>query len=188
MSTISNWNVDPNLPWWVRTDGNAVSLFLSESDAIAQTNAIASGTADGNSEVVLTPAEDTFTHIGTEYTLEYYDSRVSYHLKVSGSGLSIIQIGPFYDLPDEEHPLYKNSSIATNKATSLIDDATHIVKQHSIAVAGYEDIELKEVGYFSSSRFSPTSFYGLTESIRITLDQNFIRTDITANEYEKIHK
>lgn len=189
MSSILNWNLDPNLRWFVRIFASTSFLFLSEEDAVAGTGYVCYaniGSVDGK---VVFP-ETEFTYLGKTYEIEYYDNTVDYHMVVDNSDgeTNIIRVGPFFEIEAEEHPLYKNESIAESRALMLINERTHIQKLYTFGVPGFIVYEAFNSVDLTSSRVQPNNFKGKIESISYTLSRNSVVALLGVTKYERMKR
>lgn len=187
MASITSWNLDPNLQWFVKIASLTVTLFLSESDAVAGTNAICSVGANGTTGKVVFPATE-FTYLGKTYDIEYYDDNINYHMQIVSGGTNIFRVGPFFELEAEEHAIYKDSEIAGSRALMLINQATHIQKMYTINVPGFQVYDAFSNVSVSSNRTSPNIFKGKIESISYELTRNSVVATLGVTKYERMSR
>jgi len=126
---ITDWNINPNRHWYVRisdiTTGIKVELYTTKVDAQNQTNLVASGASDSygsNLPIIL-----TMDSSGSP-TIEYFNTSLDYHLKVSGNSgdaYKIFHIKPFVDLPEINHSIYRSEDLIYAKALNEINSHTH---------------------------------------------------------------
>lgn len=127
--SIDNWNIKENIIWYVRLVTGAsnieVELYLSESDATAQTNLQASGNSSGfgsNLDVVLT------NEAGATTPVSFFQEEYSWHIKVTGASgdtAKIFKIKEFVELGEIIHSIYRSSDIIQRRATAEINAHTH---------------------------------------------------------------
>ena len=192
MTLITSWNIAPNLEWFARFFNLGVthrfSLYLTEIDAKNNTNVVLTTTYLSSTGKInyLLPIE--FEYLGKTYTIGKYDPYVNYYVKVSGTGDKICKIGPFYDIPSEEHPIYKNADIAGSRALMLINERTHIEHTYNLTLPILEDFELFQVANVISNRIKPTTFNGQIEGISYELSTSKVLSNISVNRYELMSK
>lgn len=129
MLDIAAWNLSDNRQWWLRLEdsgsGIEVELYLTQADAIAETNRQASGeslTYGSGLEVVLT-ADD-----GAAGSVAMLQAEYDWHLKVSGASedeTRILRVGPFVELPEISHSIYRDARLIEARATAEINAHTH---------------------------------------------------------------
>lgn len=187
MAVITEWNIDPNLQWFVRISGGSVTLYLSESDAISDTNSVASSFADSEDKVDF-GSDVEFAHIGKTYKLDFYDDKVPYHMKIEPVGNNIFRIGPFFEIESEEHAIYKNSDIAGSRALLLINQHTHIQKVYSLTVPGFKIYELFDPVSVSSNRTIPNLFQGKIESVSYEMTRDRVVSIVGIYKYERMSR
>ena len=127
--SIDNWNINENICWYVRlaagTSNIDVELYLSESDASAQTNLQASGISTGfgsSREVALTNEEGATTPVSL------FQEEYSWHLQVTGASgdtAKIFKIKEFVELNEITNSIYRSSDIIQRRATAEINAHTH---------------------------------------------------------------
>jgi len=125
---IADWNINPNKLWFVKVSivdetYRSVELFLTLADSIADTNRQAFNllVPYGDNVSVILIAEEGID-------LSYFNSDLSYHLKVSGvssSGVTL-KVNPFVDLPDINNGIYRISDLIQKRAIYEINKHTHI--------------------------------------------------------------
>lgn len=109
--TLLDWNVKPNRTWYVRVTGSFVVLFYTMDDLINDTNAVASGTANDDKQVVLTKSpkfesgvyDNVYIRLGgygknqplyTHQTLRAYDYESEETQVPEGTEFSWVLVGP----------------------------------------------------------------------------------------------
>ena len=105
---LLDWNVKPNQIWFVKVENGDVTLYESQTDLDAGTNAIAVGTADVSLQVLLAYVDEY------EGGVEFYYPDVAFHLSLSETiaGVRKFKIKPLTDLSEIRDPIYNNSNIA----------------------------------------------------------------------------
>lgn len=129
MLEIINWNISPNQDWFVRllddSAGITAELYLTDSDASAQTNRQAAGSTSGYGSalsVVLTNDPDATSPV-SEFQAEY-----DWHLQVSGAAgdaTKIYKVREFVELPEISAAIYRSQDLITRKAAAQINAHTH---------------------------------------------------------------
>jgi hypothetical protein len=127
--SIENWNINENICWYVRMAAGVSSinaeLYLSESDASAQTNLQASGSSLGfgvSREIALTNEESATTPVSL------FQPEYTWHIKVSGESgdtTKIFKIKEFVELDEITDSIYRSSYIIQRRATAEINAHTH---------------------------------------------------------------
>lgn len=181
--TLASWNTDPNIEWYVRCydDGGTptVELYHSYADAQSETNRDAAGIANGDNEVLLIGDDDA------TYTVEKYDPNLSFHLTVSGTGGdNIYRVGPFMDIGEYEHAMYKNADIALQKAQQVINIHTHVEYEYGFNYKGILDLELNQVANVQDSRLLDTNFDGRIDGFTFQLGRDSETLDMSLKKYE----
>lgn len=153
---VVNWNIDENRIWFVRLSdtGSAISveMYLTQSDAEAQTNLQASGESSGYGEeleIILENEEDAETPVSS-----FYDDLL-WHVIVAGQGGSpkIFKVKEFIEMDEISHAIYRNSALITLRATQEINAHTcaKIIRNTSLS-AHIPTLEVGEVVQLNSTR------------------------------------
>ena len=135
---IKDWNLNPNQEWYIKiADAGSelsVELYPTLTDAQAGTNMIASGVADYG-----TASDLVFTQIaGTSPEIEFFNSDLSWHLKIAGQAgdvEKIFQVKPFTDLREINNNIYKTSDLIQRRALNEINKHTHTSRIRDISIA-----------------------------------------------------
>jgi len=142
---ISDWNVNPNLLWFVKIidDGSdmLVGLFRTLADAQANSNRVAYMNSPFGTDESVVLVDDN------ESVISYFNDALAYHLKVSGADsdtAKIFQVSPFVDLPDINNSIYRSESLIQQKAINEINKHTHIATRRDMGIANH--IPLMKVG------------------------------------------
>jgi len=139
MLSIVNSNLEPNIKWFISVTSDSsyfyCSCYQSLSDLQSDVNKIATGFSlvGSNKQILLSQA------YGSPITLGRFDTEISWHLVVSGGAnesTTIFQLGPWSDMEPVKHSIYVNRDIIPYRAAALIDKATKLDTQISIAYAG----------------------------------------------------
>lgn len=153
---ITDWNINPNLLWFVKiTYINVpfckVELFSTQADAAGNTNLKGYNNRvsnDSDTPVILEPSA------GVE--LSYFNAALSYHLKVSGvygQAPIIFKVNPFVDLPSIDNGIYRSESLIQRKAINEINLHTHMAIKRNIGLAMHTpDMHVGDVCRLNSSR------------------------------------
>ena len=129
MLEIVNWNISPNRDWFVRLadDGAGITaeLYLTASDASAQTNRQASGSTGAyGSELPVILAVDA----GAGYPVSAFQSEYEWHLQVSGASgdaVRVYKVREFVELPEISAAVYRSQSLIARRAAAEINAHTH---------------------------------------------------------------
>lgn len=147
---IQDWNVKPNQTWYIMVDGYSVSLYSTLADLQANTNVVATGTADSATlRAVLAYASS-----GEE--LDYYYQDVAYHLTLSAYssiGKHYFKLKPMTDLSEIRHPIYNNPSLVEMRGEAELDLHTYAVLKREVTLGvHFPEMEPGEIIYDSSTR------------------------------------
>ncbi len=156
MLSIVNWNIAQNIIWYVRLAdaGSTISveLYLTQSDAEAQTNMQASGESSGYGSVEVTLTNE----VGATEPVALFRDDYAWHLTVSGAAsdsTKIFKVKEFVDLDEISHAIYRNSSLITARAMAEINAHTHaaIIRQISLGTH-LPELEIGDVARLISTR------------------------------------
>ena len=154
--SIDSWNINPNRAWFVRLSdagsGISVDLYLTSSDAQAQTSRQAHGsTAAYGPELQVTLSNDP----GTAFPVSFFQD-YPWHLKVSGASgdaVKVFKVKEFVDLDEIDHPIFRNSDLTSLRAAAEIDAHTHALIRKEITLGSHlPELEPGEIVRLSSSR------------------------------------
>lgn len=171
--SIDTWNVSPNRPWFVKLSDSGSNilceLFLTESDADAGTNRQASGACGYGSGLQVVLAADPEATV----TVEYFQSAYAYHLKASGAVsdvTKIFRLAEFVELDEISHPIYRNDTLITTRATAEIDAHTHATIRKEIALGSHlPTLEPGDIVRLNSTRRGKDELLQVSEH-RITFE------------------
>ena len=152
---LLDWNVKPNKLWFVRTEGLSVELYNSQVDLDAQTNAVASGTADSDTFTVLLTDSDEYD----ETTLELYYQDYPFHFSLSenNTGVRKFKVKPLTDLSEIRHPIYNNSNIALSRGEAELNLHTYAVLGREIVLGTHlPELEVGDAVELTSVRRNKT--------------------------------
>lgn len=188
MISIDSANLEPNIRWFFRVSvGNGqiyVGAHRTQADAESDTNMIAHGAAaEGSMAAILLTEDDS------SLGLAKYNDGVNWHLVVSGSAgdpVSIFQVGPFSDLDDVSHAIYRNSDIIPYKAAALIDEHSHLERVKTIQYPGYHPTLQPGKTIQVNSAYEGVAGAAFIKGVDISLDPNSIVTTIRASSYSRI--
>lgn len=137
---IDNWNINPNQQYFTKLSDSGsnilVELFNTQAEAEADTNRVAYGSADYGSSIELELTNDI-----TDPEIEYFNSMISYHLKVSGESgdeTKIFHVKEFTDLDEISSPLFTSTPIIQARASHEINFHTHIRVERSLRLANHD--------------------------------------------------
>jgi len=152
---LSNWNVKPNQTWFVHVNSYTVTIYESEADMLAVSNAIAVGTADASTlETILTYVDEY------EGDVEFYYQDVAYHVSLSEviAGDRYFKIKPFTDLTEIRHPIYNNSSVILMRGQAELNLHTYTVLGREVILGSHiPEMEVGECVDLASTRRNVTS-------------------------------
>ena len=185
---ITEWNLDPNRHWYVRLSdsGNVkVELYKTQSDAQSQVNLVASGESSGYGSGL--PVELAMAENGSP-EIDFFNSSLSYHLKVSGQSgdaAKIYHLKPFVDLPDISHSIYRSEDLIRRRAILEINKGTHYSLLRSMEVPHNTSLDEGIVVRIQSSRRNLDVLATITE-YRIAGTLNSLIDSIETVEYEDL--
>lgn len=165
---IESWNIKTNREWFVRlSDAGSnisVELYLTQTDAEAQTNRQAHGNTSGfGSGLELTLALDA----GAAVTLSLFQETYAWHLVVSGSDgdtAKIFRIKAFVDLDEIDHPLFRNDALIATRAAAEINAHTHAVIRKEITLGSHiPELEPGDIVRINSARRGKDELLQITE-------------------------
>jgi len=152
---LENWNVKPNQTWFVHVNSYTVTIYESEADMLAVSNAIAVGTADADSlETVLTYVDEY------EGDVEFYYQDVPYHVSLSEVivGDRYFKIKPLTDLAEIRHPIYNNSSVILMRGQAELNLHTFTVLGRELVLGSHiPEMEAGECVDLTSTRRNVTA-------------------------------
>jgi hypothetical protein len=158
---INDWNINPNQVWFVVLYDAEPGIGVLLYDGNPNMGGVLVGTgacSTYNGPVVL---------MGTG--IEYFNSQVQYHLKVSGASgdpQEIFRVGEFVDLPDVEDPIYQDQALVQIKIRESILQHTKTKHVYSVNLATHTtNRDLGGVERITSSRID--SVTGEVEEIVI---------------------
>lgn len=148
---LLDWNVKPNQTWFVQVDNTAVTLYESQTDLEAGTNAIAVGIADSSLNVLLEYVDEY------EGDVEFYYPDVAFHLTLSEIpdeyDVRWFKIKPLTDLSEIRDPIYNNSNIAIMRGEAELALHTFAVLGRSILLGTHiPELEVGDVANLTSVR------------------------------------
>ncbi len=185
---IAEWNLDPNRHWYVRLSdsGNVkVELYKTQSDAQSQVNLVASGESSGYGSEL--PVELTMDENGSP-EIDFFNSSLSYHLKVSGQSgdtAKIFHIKPFVDLPDISHSIYRSEDLIRRRAILEINKGTHYSLVRTLEMPHNAALDEGTVMKIVSSRRNLDVLATITE-YRVIGTVNSLIDSIEAVQYEDL--
>lgn len=154
---LAKWNLADNRQWWVRlADGGtgiAAALFLTEADAIVQANRQAAGTsaAYGSAVAIVLTIE-----AGATASIAMLQTEYAWHIKASGQAadpVRVLRVGPFIELPEISHSIYRDARLIERKATAEIDAHTHANIARTVALGTHlPTLEPGDTAQISSTR------------------------------------
>jgi len=187
--SITEWNLDPNRHWYVRlSDASGsvrVELYKTQSDAQSQSNLVASGNSSGYGSGL--PVELEMAAGGSP-TISYFNSSLSYHLKVNGSSgdsTKIFHLKPFVDLPDIAHTIYRSEDLIKRRAILEINKGTHVGVIRSIQAGHNTGIDEGTILRINSARRGINVLARITE-YRILGTPDSLIDNIEAIEYQDL--
>lgn len=186
MSTITDWNINPNQNWYIQLEDNGsditVELYSSQSDAEAGSNLVASGSGEygTDSEVLLTMEES-----GSP-TISFFNSALSYHLKLSGeSGDAdiLFQLYPFVDITEINSSIYRSEDLISRRITKEINEHTHVVINKTLSLPTLIDgLKIQDVLQIDSDFRGKTSS-NFVDEINIKGSHNSLICSVGCVEY-----
>jgi len=184
---IDRWNLADNRQWWVRlADSGAgilAELYLSEADAQAQTGLQAIGaTLDyGSAQEIFLEADADATGSITMLQAEY-----DWHLKVSGASADdtrILRVGPFVELPEISHSIYRDARLIEARATAEINAHTHGNKARAVSLGIHlPETEPGDIVRLNSTRRSVDAM-GQISGHRIVGEPNRLTSELDISFY-----
>lgn len=189
MLTVDNFNVEPNEKWFVRLSAGAtnidISLYLSRANALAGTNPIASGQSSGFG----TFRPVTLTQIATTPAISKFATNVSWDLQVSGQtgdSMEIYRVGPFSDMDDVSHAIYRNDEIIPYRAAALVNERTHLDRSATIVTPKIDSqITPNKSLRVASSEMGIDAHYTIS-GIELELTPDSMLMTVTASKYERM--
>jgi len=151
---LKNWNVKPNQTWFVHVYSYTVTIYESEVDMLAVSNAIAVGTADADS------LETVLTYVVDEEDVELYYQDVAYHVSLSEviAGHRYFKIKPLTDLAEIRHPIYNNSTIILMRGQAELNLHTYTILGRDLVLGSHiPEMESGDVVDLTSVRRGVTS-------------------------------
>lgn len=185
--SITDWNLNPNILWFVKISDIGsemqIDLYETEADAIAETNVIASSAvAFGTGVVVI------FADVAA-YGISYFNSALSYHMKVTGidgDTTKIFKIAPFTDLPDVNNSIYRSESLIQRRAIFEINKHVHVRNNMAIGLAGIvPGLKIGDVCRINSVGKS-IDVLTVVEDISIVGTLNSLLTDVDNTYYTDV--
>lgn len=155
--SIANWNIAENIVWYVRLAdsgiGISAGLYLTQSDAEAQTNPQAAGQSDGYGTGLPVALEND---PGAVTPVSFFQPGYDWHLMVSGQSgdtAKIFKVKQFVDMDEIAHPIYRNSSLVGARAAAEINAHTHAQIIRDIVMGTHmPEIEPGQIGRLVSTR------------------------------------
>lgn len=159
---VTNWNISPNIDWYVRLEdeGSSISVKLFIALSSAQHNddmrAYAYGVPYGTDvpvtlNIVVPQGENTLTPV-----IGYYQDEYVWHMMISGQQGDpgrVIEIAQFTDLDAISHSIYRNLALITLRATDEINKHTHARIERRLPLATHiPDIKMGSVIRVNSAR------------------------------------
>lgn len=187
MLEITDWNINPNQDWFVKLSDNGddilVELFNTLVDAIAGINLVASGSgAFGTGTEVELTMDDS-----GDPNISFFNSSLSYHIKVSGSDsdtTKIYQIFAFTDLDEINNSIYRSLDLVTRRIQKEINQHTHVTKEKSLILSTLIDgLEINDVLRINSDFRGGTPTDNIVSEITITGTPRSLLSTVSANEY-----
>jgi len=190
MPDLDAWNIADNRRWWVRLydTGSAVGaeLYLSQAAALAGTGLQASGVSTNYGSglaVMMVPDDDATVDI------EPLQNEYSWHIKVSGASedeTRILRVGPFVELPEISHSIYRDARLIEARATAEIDAHTHadIVRTATLGVH-LPELEPGNTAQISSARRGFTAI-GQVGGHRIAGDRDRLTSTLDIHFYTEL--
>jgi len=186
MFDIVKWNLAENREWFVRLSDNgngeiAAGLYHTLADAQAQTNRQAYGyTAAYGSAVEMLLASD----IGGPVAM--LQGEYSWHLAVNGQAgdaARIIRVGPFVELPEVSHSIYRDARLIERKAAAEIDAHTHGNRARTVALGIHlPELEPGQIARLNSARRGIDAL-GQVAGHRITGEPNSLTSELDLSFY-----
>lgn len=143
-AAITNWNLDPNIKWYLRLSSGSVELYKTQADAEAQTNRVAYGSFENGTDVAVTLNNDT-----TEPDIEIFNDFLSWHLRVtyeSETETFIWVIEPWTDLPEISDPLLATEASIQARALYEINVHTKTRIEREVSLAQhYTDLDIGDI-------------------------------------------
>jgi len=152
---LENWNVKPNQTWFVHVNSYTVTIYETEVDMLAVSNAIAVGTADADSLATVLTYVDEY-----EGDVEFYYQDVPYHVSLSEviAGDRYFKIKPLTDLAEIRHPIYNNSSVILMRGQAELNLHTYTILGREVVLATHvPEMEVGECVDLTSTRRNVTS-------------------------------
>jgi hypothetical protein len=194
--TITNWNLNPNISWWVNISDNGsgidVELYSTAADAVAGTNAIASSETIINPVAYGTDVEVVLVWSGSALTdeISYFNSDLDFHLTVSGSSGDpdiTYSIAPFADIDPITDSIYRSDELIAAKSLSEINKHTHLSKIKIIDIAVHNPaMAVGDQVTIDSTLRGGVAPLAIIEEVNIVGDVNSIINQIQTIEYVDI--
>lgn len=159
MFDLSSWNIAENRQWFVvLSDGGtgvAVGLYLTQAAAEGETDRQASGISSGyGSALPVVLAADA----GATVPPTMLQAEHGWHLRAagtSGDSSRILRVGPFVDLPEISHAVYRDAGLIARRAAAEIDAHTHARIVRSVSLGTHlPDLEVGAIARIQSARRS----------------------------------
>jgi len=186
MFDIAKWNLAENREWFVRLSDNgggeiAAALYHTLADAQAETNRQAYGyTATYGSAIEIQLSSDS---AGTVAMLQ---AEIGWHLAVSGAeddDTRILRVGPFVELPEISHSIYRDARLIEARATAEINAHTHGNKARAVSLGIHlPATEPGDIARLNSTRRSVDAM-GQISGHRIVGEPNRLTSELDISFY-----
>jgi len=177
MFSLLDWNISPNMRWFVRmADAGAtatVELYNTEADALAAVNrvAYALGIPFGPDEEVVFLNDTTSPLYGG--SVGKFNTTLPYHLRLNstdGGPVRIDAIGPFTDLEAVEDALMLTEAVIRARAEYEINKGTHTKVTRTLRTAGHNPtLDIGDTVTFSSAKRGVASLRNRVAAITLEI-------------------
>lgn len=155
MLDIVKWNVAENREWFVRLADNGtgidVDFYHTLADAQAETNRQAFGVA-----AVFGSAVEMLLAYDSGGPVAMLQSEYGWNMAVSGADgddTRIMRIGPFVELPEISHSIYRDARLIEARATAEINAHTHANIARAVSMGIHlPDTEPGDIARLNSTR------------------------------------
>ena len=184
--SITNLNYNPNRVWFVRLadagSNISIELYTTLTDAQAQTNKQAYGTAAFGADQAV-----TLTNVpAATYPVSLFQDSYTWHLRVTGQDgntTKIFKLKEFVDLDDISAPIYRNEELIPLRAAAEINAHTHARIPREIELASHlPTLEAGDIVRVNSVRLD-VDLYGQVTEHRTAGEPNKLTSTIEVTSY-----